>query len=114
MRGIISALIIIIALFLSSCYSMMLLEESENIHNYLEEQKGKMTYDNALSMWGEPSNIVYGDNIFVASWSHNSVESEMVATGASAVARTGNRGWIMHLTFDKESKKMTFYSYYNW
>jgi len=82
--------------------------------NYLEEQKWKMTYDNALSMWGEPSNIVNGDEIFVATWTHNTVESKMVATGESAVARSGNRGWILHLTFDKETKKMTFYNFYNW
>jgi len=114
MRGVISVFIIIIVLFFLSCYSMMLIEESENIHNYLEEQKGKMTYDDALSMWGEPSNIVYGDEIFVATWEQNIFKSRAVATESVASARSGDRGWILHITFDKKTKKMTVYNFYNW
>jgi len=92
----------------------MLENEIQLFQEYLEEQKGKMTYDEALSMWGKPSEIADGDEIFVATWEHNTFKSRSVATRSMGSSRSGDRGWILHITFDKETRKMTFYNFYNW
>jgi hypothetical protein len=65
-----------------------------------------MTYDEALLMFGPPSNVASGDQIIVASW-----KREAVRGTEYYVASYGNE---IILSFDKDSKILKAWHYRKW
>lgn len=70
-----------------------------NIENILAMEVGRMTYDEALDRWGEPTSVDNGDRLFTALWE-----------------RHRSSGFVterLYLTFDNASQVMRSYRYYS-
>lgn len=68
-----------------------------NVEETLAQDVGRMTYEEALDRWGEPTTLSQGGQLFTAMW-------ERKRTAGTVTER-------MYLTFDNDSKVMHSYRY---
>jgi hypothetical protein len=70
-----------------------------NIEQTLSQEVGRMTYEEALDRWGEPTSLDKGAKLFTAFWQ-----------------RQRSSGFVterLYLTFDNQSQVMRSYRYYS-
>ena len=70
-----------------------------NIEQILAMEVGRMTYEQALDRWGEPTSLDRGDKLFTALWE-----------------RQRSAGFVterVFLTFDNQHQVMRSYRYYS-
>ncbi|MBI5522553.1 MAG: hypothetical protein HY910_07995 [Desulfarculus sp.] len=70
-----------------------------NIEQILAMEVGRMTYEQALDRWGEPTSLDKGDRLFTALW-------ERQRSGGLVTER-------VFLTFDNRNQVMRSYRYYS-
>src|SRR5512139_1491054 len=71
------------------------------------QQLNRMTYDDAISMWGSPTSLTEGDKVFVAVWRRQKQPGALVMPmGTSTMALPMESGSEIYLTFDKVTKRM--------
>ena len=85
----------------------------------LEEIIGTMTYDEALSTWGEPISIFQGDKIFVVTWGSEKVgpvitTATPVGNAAIVATNQSRSGWKISATFSIESRILKSIHYTGW
>jgi hypothetical protein len=91
---------------------------SSSTRTRLEQDAGRLTYDEALTRWGTPKAVRQGDEVFEAVWRSERVrwwtnQSVLVFGGLFAAMPT-RHGEQFVLTFDKETRKMVRWKYDRW
>lgn len=109
----------VIILALSDCAKTIdpkydLLREPESFKDTLNKAINKITYDEALMTWGEPSSVFHGDEIFLATWGAGESGSAIVPIGNSWFAIPIKSGWKLQLSFNKETRIMVSWKYDKW
>ena len=97
----------------------------EQLAKTMDAKINKMTYDDALSSFGQPTSITQGDEIFVAVWRTErfsrdidpsklfGLTSDDVAQIYAAVPPTSH-GEEVQLTFSKSTRLLKAWKYRNW
>ncbi len=70
-----------------------------NIEQTLAQEVGRMTYEEALDRWGEPTSLDKGGQLFTALW-------ERQRSAGMVTER-------LYLTFDNQAQVMRSYRYYS-
>jgi hypothetical protein len=84
-------------------------------NGFIEQNKNRMTYDEALTKFGQPTSVKDGDRIFIVSWVKNRQSAISIPTdrGMITIPR-GDGSSELSLTFDKETRIMMNGTYREW
>jgi hypothetical protein len=104
-------LILIVALLLIGCATC---SESQDIQKNLQAHVGTLTYDEALSNWGERLSVFQGDDVFVVTWGAEKSGAVIFPIGNILYSGTVEDGWKLIATFNKSSRRMTSVKYNQW
>ena len=81
----------------------------------IEQNKNRMTYDEALTKFGQPTSVKEGDRIFIVTWVKNRQSAISIPTDRGTITIPRNNGSSeLNLTFDKETRIMINGSYREW
>ena len=81
----------------------------------IEQNKNRMTYDEALTKFGQPTSVKEGDRIFIVTWVKNRQSAISIPTDRGTITIPRNNGSSeLNLTFDKETRIMTNGTYREW
>jgi hypothetical protein len=81
----------------------------------IEQNKNRMTYDEALTKFGQPTSVKEGDRIFIVTWVKNRQSAISIPTDRGTIIIPRNNGSSeLSLTFDKETRIMTNGTYREW
>jgi len=96
------------------CASLARQEERERMATYLNSQLNTLTYDQALSNWGEPLSTTQGDTLFIVTWGSEKTGYATIPIGNILYTGKVSHGWNLQITFDKSSRQMTSWKFTNW
>jgi outer membrane protein assembly factor BamE (lipoprotein component of BamABCDE complex) len=81
----------------------------------IEQNKNRMTYDEALTKFGPPTSVKEGDRIFIVTWVKNRQSAISIPTNRGTITIPRDNGSSeLSLTFDKETRIMTNGTYREW
>lgn len=80
----------------------------------LDNSIGMLTYDRALITWGEPTSVVNGDEIFLATWGNEEADIVVLSTNKISWAFPIERGWKLQLYFNRATRKLFSWKYNKW
>lgn len=82
----------------------------DNLNNLI----GKLTYDQALMTWGEPSSTFEGDEIFLATWGNQTSGNAIFPINKTWFSMPIESGWRLQLSFDKKTRLLKGWIYKKW
>jgi hypothetical protein len=113
-----ACLFTLIALHLISCTTINPAYRGDSRPSSFEKNLNSlvntMTYDEALMTWGEPASVFQGDEIFIATWGDKESGSAVIPIGKSWFAMPIESGWILKLSFNKQTRKMVSWKLERW
>jgi len=81
----------------------------------IETNKNRMTYDEALTQFGQPTSVKEGDRIFIVTWVKNRQSAISIPTDRGTITIPRDNGSSeLNLTFDKETRIMINGTYREW
>jgi len=81
----------------------------------IEQNKNRMTYDEALTKFGQPTSVKEGDRIFIVTWVKNRQSAISIPTDRGTITIPRDNGSSeLNLTFDKETRIMINGTYREW
>jgi hypothetical protein len=83
-------------------------------YNEMNTQIGQMTYDQSLQRWGAPASVVQGDETFICTWSASASGAVALPLGQNVIYQPTSSGWKLAITFNKTTRKMTYWTYNEW
>ena len=67
-KFVVIVIIVLVCFCLCSCADMPLKKGMEKLAPQMDNEIGVLTYDEALTTFGPPTNTAFGDNIIIATW----------------------------------------------
>lgn len=81
----------------------------------IEQNKNRMTYDEALTKFGQPTSVKEGDRIIIVTWVKNRQSAISIPTDRGTITIPRDHGSSeLNLTFDKETRIMINGTYREW
>jgi len=111
--------------FFPSLYTIFLISCTTIEPGYMEPKRhsfeetlnsalNRMTYDEALMTWGEPTSVFQGDEIFIATWGNAESGSAVFPIGNTWFAMPIEEGWKLQLSFRKNTRTLVSWKYDKW
>jgi hypothetical protein len=94
---------LVVLIFVQGCAIRTAIRESK-FKDAMDSQVGKMTYDDAISIWGKPSESTESDNIMVVTWYKRHLRDNPTFPDLYVYVRQ------LHITFDIKTKTMMRWS----
>ena len=107
-------LISMILFLLIGCASYWGALEGERIQKELDGMVNILTFDDALSNWGEPVSVFQGDEVFVVTWGSEKSGVVVLPIGNMVYSSSVSRGWKLVVSFNKTTRRMTSVKYNQW
>lgn len=100
------------ALSLLTCGCIRIVEREDKFAKAMDANIGTLSYDDAITAWGPPSSVAEGEKVIAASWKENHNTSTLfLRSGDTVTALHNNHKEELMIIFDKETKRMTRWSY---
>jgi hypothetical protein len=77
----------------------------------LDADTGKLSYDCAVSSWGQPTDFLEFDCVFLAVWGGSIYAGHQAPAQSGYTTRTGS---VLKLIFDKNTEILQDWKYHRW